>query len=625
MLTYSKSGLSIQFDTQSGAAEFLYNDVSFKQRESDFSITDAQKTDCGIEFSAVCNGVELNCKYSILSDETGDFFELSIDSNSLFDDGICFPPPLEVEQGMRILDPLCNGMAYNAEDDIPIPKKRNFYGGAWTSMSFWGTEKTDKSWFMTAVMTSMDAVMMTDKNGQNLYETYVMWESEKGKWGYLRKLRFYIGKNNSVTEMCSIYRKIAEDRGFVKTLSEKAKEMPLKDRLAGCANVWLWNNDAMDKLYSENAVYTIPSEEQLKQRRSIAEDMKNSGMTDVLWSIFDENIDKATVEYVKSLGYLTTYYDVYTDVIPADYAPMITETRRRRCEHRVPYWPDGIIVQNDGTLCPAWDLKGTDGKFYPQNRMCDTVVPECAKKYITEHGKNNGIEGVFIDVSFCDTYECYSEEHPLTRSEAMEEKKKLFEMVKDMNLFCGTENGHECAAACCDYNEGMMSPTFFRAYDSGRRMTHIYEEEQMGEKFNKYMLNPKYRVPMWELVFHDCQTSYPYWGDSANSLPSKIEIRDLYAILYGQPPLYSFKADDWERLKEDILKSYFRTVPNARELRGIRMVSFEYLTDNMDVQKTVFENGTEIVANFGDSSYIYDGEIIKPNKSLKRSNKNDRD
>lgn len=613
MLSYSKGRLWMELDKESGTAVFGDYDekISFAQKNSGLKISDAKETVAGIEFKVCLDGAELSCRYSISDDETGSFFELSIDSESEFDsEGICFPPAINAEQGMRVYDPICEGMAYNVEDKIPIPKKKPFYGGAWCSMSFWGIKKNDGSWLMTVVDTPMDAVMMTEKNSRGLYETYVLWESEKGSWGYCRKLRFYLGKNDEVTKMCCIYRKIAKRRGLVKTLQEKAAQLPIRDCIAGSANVWLWNNDAMDKLYSENSVYSIPSKEMLEARRNVAKDMKENGMDRVLWSIFDENIDKETVEYVKSLGYFTTYYDVYTDVIPGDYASLIPETRRRRCAHRVPYWPEGIIVRKDGSLCPAWDLKGIDGKFYPQNRMCDTVVPDCAKKYVKEHGIENGIQGVFIDVSFCDTYECYSEKHPLTRREGMEEKQKLFEMLQGMGVFTGTENGTEFAVPCCDYTEGMMSPTFYRAYDSGRRMTHIYEEEQMGEKFNLYMLNPGYRVPMWEMVFHDCQTSYPYWGDSANSLPSKIKERDLFSILYGQPPLYSFKVADWHRIKADVLKSYSRTVPHARALRGVRMTAFKYLTEDMQVQQTVFENGTEVIVNFGETDFEYNGKNI---------------
>ena len=36
------------------------------------------------------------------------------------------------------------------------------------------------------------------------------------------------------------------------------------------------------------------------------------------------------------------------------------------------------------------------------------------------------------------------------------------------------------------------------------------------------------------------------------------------------------------------------------------MISFEYLTDDKQVQKTVFDNGCEIIVNFGKTTYIAD-------------------
>lgn len=75
--------------------------------------------------------------------------------------------------------------------------------------------------------------------------------------------------------------------------------------------------------------------------------------------------------------------------------------------------------------------------------------------------------------------------------------------------------------------------------------------------------------------------------------------RDLFDILYGLPPIYSLTVENWDIIKDEIQKSYNRTVPSARGFRYARMISFEYLTDDKQVQKTVFDNGCEIIVNFG--------------------------
>lgn len=627
MLSCMKDCLTLAVNCRNGTVEFRNHllGVSFKQVEQNRKVTKLLCENGKISFLTDCNGLRLLCVYEIKSDETGSYVNLDIHAtgkadadsdvnvregmDTVFEDGVCYPPAIQVTAKDREIDAYCEGVAFMVEDEIPVPQVRSLCAGHHNSMSFWGIARKE-AWILCAVITNADANLITQKGEHGLARTQVQWIPEMGKWGYTRTMRFYLGKGNPVSDMCRTYRKVAEQRGLVKTFCQKVQENPAIDRLAGSANVWLWNSDAMEKLYSENAVYRIPDEAQLSLRRSIASEMKALGMEHVLWSVFDENVDRETVEHVKKLGYLTTYYDIYTDVISEKYADMIPETRRRRCAHRMEYWPKGIVVKQDGQLCDAWALKGIDGKFYPQNKMCDSVVCDCARKYVAEHGIANGLEGVFIDVTLVSTAECYSKEHPQTRRQAIAHKNELFEMLHEMGMFCGSEIGHEDAVRNVDYNEGMMSPPSYRFYDAGRRMTHIYQENQIEEKVTKLMLNPKLRVPLWEMVYHDCHASYWYWGDSSNCAPSLMPVRNLFNMLYGQAPIFSFSVDHWAMLKEKIAASYQKTVPLARQVRYARMISFEYLTENMMVQRTVFDNGVEVVVNFGDEDYDWQGKKI---------------
>lgn len=604
--------LKLIFDEKTAAAEFvdLRSETSFVQTNSDWHTVNVNSGLNKINFTVRKSRTELSCTYSAESDETGRYFRLLINSDTRFENGISYPSPFDVKAGDREYIAMCEGLVHNTEEYIPLLNPRPLYAGTYNSMSFWGISSGEK-WLMAAVITNADAQLDTKRYDDGLYRTSVIWMSEKGEWGYCRELRFYIGAGKPITDICNTYRKVAEQRGLVKTLKERAAENKKIDALAGSANFWIWNNDAMDKLYSKNAAYKIPTAEQFAERVRIAGEMKSMGITDVLWSIMDENIDKPSLESVKNLGFLTAYYDVYTDVIPKTCADKIPETRVKRCENRMEYWPAGIIIKKDGSYCPAWQLMGKDGKMYDQHKLCDCVAAECAKKYVKSHGADNGIDGVFIDVTLCNTEECYSSEHPQTRREAIRAKNKLFETVKKFGMFSGTENGHEDAVRNFEYNEGMMSISGYRMNDSGRRMAEFYDDKEVEEGNFKYMLDPRFRVPLWELVYHDCQTSYWYWGDSTNSIISQMPKRDLFDILYGLPPIYSLKTECWDKIKDKILSSYKRTVPSARKLRYSRMISFEYLTADKQVQKTVFDNGCEITVNFGKTAYVSEEVKLK--------------
>jgi hypothetical protein len=143
-------------------------------------------------------------------------------------------------------------------------------------------------------------------------------------------------------------------------------------------------------------------------------------------------------------------------------------------------------------------------------------------------------------------------------------------------------------------------------------MTTLYDENELSADFEKYMLNPKYRIPLWELVYHDCMTAYWYWGDSTNSVPALMKKRNVFETLYGLPPIYSVSVDTWDKLKDEIALSYASVVPHARKLYNVRMTDFEYLTEDKTVQKTTFANAVKVVANFGNEPYRYENKKILP-------------
>ena len=517
-------------------------------------------------------------------------------------------PSLTVKPDDLLVIPHFEGFAFRADDPREITPRHMQMLGGHISMSFWGMVRHG-FYILTAIITNIDANFhMSRENGLN--RPHISFLPEKGRWGYDRELRILCGEGG-ISEMCQAYRKIADEKGLRVPFSDKVKKLPDIDRLVGAANVWLWNDDAMHKLYDADAVYHIPDREQVDRRLEVADEMKSLGMDNVLWSIFDENIERREVDHAKSLGWITTYYDIYTDVIPHDILDLIPDTRRERCKPRLSCWPDGIRVDSTGNKAPAWQLKGKDGVFHNQNSVCDIAMFECASRVAPEHSREYGLDGRFIDVTACGAAECYSEAHPTTRRTSIEYKNRLFDMLHENGMFTGTEVGCEDVAATIDYNEGLLSPIIHRMPDAGRRMTHIYRGDQIEPQIRDFMLNPELRVPLWELVYHGCVQSYWYWGDSANCMPELMELRDMFCCLWGLPELYSFKASDWEQLKNDIIASYQRTEPTAKAVGYAAMERFDYLDDSRLIQRSEFSNGVSVVANFSDEDYSYLGVCVK--------------
>jgi hypothetical protein len=199
----------------------------------------------------------------------------------------------------------------------------------------------------------------------------------------------------------------------------------------------------------------------------------------------------------------------------------------------------------------------------------------------------------------------------MTRTESREWKMKLLEYVsKDMKQVTGCETGHDAAVPFLHYFEGMLSLGPYRVPDAGRNMQRIVEE--VPERVAKYQLGQAYRLPLWELVYHDCVVAQWYWGDYNNKLPALWDKRDLFNVLYGTPPMFMFNGKLWQAQKERFVQSYRNTCPHVRSVGYEEMTDHKILTSDRNVQQTVFANGVTITVNFGSADYrLPSGAVVK--------------
>lgn len=276
-------------------------------------------------------------------------------------------------------------------------------------------------------------------------------------------------------------------------------------------------------------------------------------------------------------------------------------------------WPQDAIRQADGSFFNTWSLRGTDGIMYDQNRMCARQAKVAMKDEIPRYAAKYGCDTWFIDVVGTTLMECYDKTHPMSRRQCAQSKQDALRAIMDDGLVNGTEEGAEFTVPAICYAEGRMSPASYRNDDAGRRKARLLSPEEHSDKFDRFMLNPVYRAPLWELVYHDCTVSYWYWGDSSNSCMELLPLRDLYNSLYGTPPLYSFHTREWPQIRERILKSQRRACRVARMVGLEAMVCFEYLTEDKLVQRTQFANGVQVTANFSGVPYrLENGSLLPP-------------
>jgi hypothetical protein len=122
-----------------------------------------------------------------------------------------------------------------------------------------------------------------------------------------------------------------------------------------------------------------------------------------------------------------------------------------------------------------------------------------------------------------------------------------------------------------------------------------------------------YRLPLWELVYHDCAVSHWYWGDYNNKLPALWDKRDLFNLLYGTVPMFMFDRELWAQNRERFARSYRNVCPVARAVGYAEMTDHRFLTGDRGVQRTTFANGVTVTVNFGQEAYeLSSGTTVAP-------------
>ncbi len=493
---------------------------------------------------------------------------------------LAFPGPFVTGAGSYLVVPMNEGISYPVDDGSIAPMRLIAYGGHGICMGFWGV--TDgAAGHMAIIETPDDAAIRIDRSGGMLCVA-PEWEPQKGAFGYARKLRYVFFDGGGHVAMCGRYRDHAKAKGLVKTLRQKRDEIPAVDLLIGAVNVWCWEKDAV----------------------SIARELKAAGIERILWS------NRGTPESIGAMnamgGILTGRYDIYQDLMDPD---LIARgiIRGTHSDWTQGGWPRDIILDARGKWIPGWGVKGKDGATHPCGVLCDSRALDYAMARVPADLAEHPYRARFIDTTTASPWrECYSPEHPMTRGQSREWKMRLLEyMSKEMKLVTGCETGHDASVPFLHYFEGMLSLGPYRVPDSGRDTRRIWDE--VPERVAKFQLGHRYRLPLWELVYHDCTVAQWYWGDYNNKLPSLWDKRDLFNALYGTPPMFMFDRKLWEQQRDRFARSYRATCPVARAVGFSEMTDHRFLTPDRDVQQTRFDNGVTVTVNFGEGAREVEG------------------
>lgn len=497
-----------------------------------------------------------------------------------------WPPAFASAVGQTLILPVNEGIGYPS-DDASLPEMRyHLYGGHGLCMPWYGAMDGGAGAAWMAIVESPDDAAVSIPRRDGLLCLAPQWEPQKGRFGPDRAIRYVLFEGGGHVAMAKRYRGHAAAAGLLRTLAEKRRSLPAIDLLVGAANIWCWEGDAP----------------------AWCREMQGLGIRRILWS---NGRPPREIEALNAMGVLTSRYDIYQDAMDPENFPRL---RGRHPDWTSEAWAnDDLMVGPGGEWVRGWEVRATDGTMIPCGTLCDRQALAYARRRIPAELATHPYRCRFIDTTTASPWrECWHPRHPMTRTESKRFKMDLLRYVsEECGLVCGSETGHDAAVPHVAYFEGMLSLGPYRVPDSGRDMLRAWDE--VPERVAKFQTGHGYRLPLWDLVYHDCVVAQWYWGDYNNKLPALWDRRDLWNALYGTPPMFLFDRKIWSQSRERFVRSYRTTAPVARATGYSEMLSHEILTPDRSVQRTRFAGGVTVTVNFGDAPFaLEDGAELAP-------------
>ena len=394
--------------------------------------------------------------------------------------------------------------------------------------------------------------------------------AQHNKFGYNRSLRLIFTQQGGYVALLARYREYLKQHGYIVTLAQKAQAQPNIERLRGTVNVWGgFDNGEFFK------------------------NCKAAGIQNVIANNWKK--DRHGAEEIKALGYLVSQYQAFH------------HCREEKDPNNINYGhPQHTrISKPEGDQAIVW--RHTNGTI--EYDRCSQFHAEHARRVLPAIMDKCGIDTLFADVSAALALnECWSKEHPMTRTQDREARQEFLQTCADLGLVLGTEHGRWWSARYAAYHEGMLTLQTCCPWDAGYLKKPDSDIDLTP--YLDYGLSPVRRLPLYDLVFHDCTCTTWYWGDSTDWLhrthPQFTERKDVFNVLTGTFPLYwvnKFSGLSADQLMPRLLETVGAVVPVQERAFGQAMLSHQWMSADRMVQRCTFENGLQTWVNFGNQPF----------------------
>ncbi|HEY6404422.1 MAG TPA: glycoside hydrolase [Blastocatellia bacterium] len=310
----------------------------------------------------------------------------------------------------------------------------------------------------------------------------------------------------------------------------------------------------------------------------------------------------AVVARAKELGYLIGPYDTFNN---------IQDPAKADCFESVyddDLYRTGGVLKKDGTRHAGFRGRGYHLSSEALKRAGSPFMEERVNFHLQA-----GINSYFIDVDATgELYDDFDQLHPMTIGTDRANRLQRMDFVRrQKRLVLGSESAAAWSAPVIHFSHGTLTPKSYLLWQTLRSRERAGGTWRRGRSprfmsydasadFATFTFDPKYRLPLFETVFHDSVISLDFVGAPLTKFTNLVQTRSLLLLLYNVPSLWLLDrkalTDDGDRIRA--MNEFF--APIHRRTGNKRLTRFEWLTPDRMVQQVNFDNETVMTANFSD-------------------------
>jgi len=375
------------------------------------------------------------------------------------------------------------------------------------------------------------------------------------------------------------------------SFAEKVRRVPEARKLLGAMHAYLWGDG---------------------RTKAAVEELKRVGV-DRACLLYDQDprrggslVNAETIEAAKSLGFLIGPYDTFSSVEDPKTANSSTSIYDEEL------YRTGGVMRQDGKRQQGFAGFGYTLSSEALRRAMRPFIEERVDEHI-----RSGVNSYFVDADAAgELYDDYDPLHPMTTSADRENRLARLRFIGEQKkLVLGLESAAAWSSPVIHFSHGTFTPKsallwrllknreLFGGFWPPERPLNRFKTIDAPQDFATFTYDPKYRIPLYEAVFHDSVIATDFWGLPLMKFDNLVRVRSLLMLLYNVPSMWHLDRrairEYGERIKA--LNDFF--APLHRRVGGKPLTSFEWLTPDRMVQQTQFGEDIEMTANFGERAF----------------------